>query len=62
MKKLKHIGSITTIIVGLIIAIMGFYFWLHYEIGSKMFQLSNELVGAGLFIAALGVGVRLIRK
>ncbi len=44
-------GTLTTStsIAGTLLVITGFYLWFTQNLGTKLFELSNDLIGAGIF-------------
>jgi len=47
-------------IVGIILTTVGFYLWYVTPMGTKLFQLSNDIVGAGLASFTLGIVLTVI--
>lgn len=54
MTKKRKLSTIS-FVTGTILVIGGLLIWFNTEPTSKIFQLSNDIVGAGLFAAVLGI-------
>lgn len=60
-KKFIKSLSGSAFIAGLLLSIIGLYLWWTQDQGTKLFQLSNDFIGAGLLVVMVA-GVVLARQ
>tara|TARA_Y100000034_G_C6546293_1_gene235880 strand:- start:296 stop:484 length:189 start_codon:yes stop_codon:yes gene_type:complete len=55
------IVNLSLYIASIILVVVGGYIWFTQDVGTKLFELSNDIIGAGLLIA-IGTTVALVIK
>lgn len=54
MKSRNRVTTVS-ILVGASLTIVGFLIWYFTDMNTKIFQLSNDLIGAGIFVVAVSL-------